>query len=242
MENSSDVRWDGVRRIWEIIDRLRGEPGCPWDKKQTPQSVQTYLVEEAHEAAAAIRAEDSREAAGELGDVLFMVLFLIHLYEESGSFRLEDVCELISDKMIRRHPHVFGDTTVESAGEVRENWERIKARERQGDNGDGTDSIPDSLPALVRAYRIQSRIVQRDGGEGRSLEDRGRRFVEDSQSLVRDLMAGTPIASERFGGFLFDAVCLARIQGLRPEDCLHLFLNHLSHGNGSRGGAAAKST
>jgi MazG family protein len=233
MEDSGDDRWDGVRKIWEIIDRLRGEPGCPWDRKQTPASVQTYLVEEAHEAAAAIRAGDSREAAGELGDVLFMVLFLIHLYEESGTFRLEEVCELINSKMIRRHPHVFGDTSVESAREVRDNWERIKAQEKKGAEDNATDSIPDSLPALLRAYRIQSRLAQRNGDEWSPPEIQARRFLEDSQSLVRGLLAGAPTSAERFGEILFHVVSLARLQGLRSEDCLHLFLNALVRGGGA---------
>ena len=115
-----------VARIWEVIDQLRGEPGCPWDRKQTPQSVQTYLVEEAHEAAAAIVADDSHETRDELGDLLFMTLFVVHLYEESGVFSLEEVCSRIVAKMIRRHPHVFGDTVVESSREVRDNWERSR--------------------------------------------------------------------------------------------------------------------
>ena len=233
MEDSGDARWNGVRRIWEIIDELRGEPGCPWDRKQTPASVQTYLVEEAHEAAAAIRAGDSREAAGELGDVLFMVLFLIHLYEESGIFRLEEVCELINSKMIRRHPHVFGDTSVESAREVRDNWERIKAQEKKGAEANATDSIPDSLPALLRAYRIQSRLAQRNGGEWSSPEIQARRFLESSQGLVRDLLAGASTSPERFGEILFHVVSLARLRGLRSEDCLHLFLNSLGGGGGA---------
>lgn len=232
-EHSTDARWDGIRRIWAIIDELRGEPGCPWDRKQTPASVQTYLVEEAHEAAAAIRAGDSQEAAGELGDVLFMVLFLIHLYEEGGAFRLEEVCELISDKMIRRHPHVFGDATAASAGEVRDNWERIKAGEKQGGQTDAIASIPDSLPALVRAYRIQSRLAQRNPEAWNSAEMLTRRFLEDSRSLVQDLLAGVPVAPERVGSLLFLVVGLARLRGFRPEDCLHLFLNEFHRGDAS---------
>ncbi|MCU0589248.1 MAG: MazG family protein [Syntrophobacteraceae bacterium] len=228
MDTARDARWDGVRKIWEIIDRLRGEPGCPWDRKQTPSSVQTYLVEEAHEAAAAIRAGDAREVAGELGDVLFMVLFLIHLYEEGSTFRLEDVCELINGKMIRRHPHVFGDVSVESAREVRDNWEKIKAEEKKGEAGGVTDSIPASLPALLRAYRIQSRLAQRSGEEGSVIEGTAHRFLQDSGTLARDLLQGVSMAPERFGEILFQVVSLARLQGLRSEDCLHEFLNGLS--------------
>ncbi len=149
-------RWGKVARLWEIIDRLRGENGCPWDRQQTPESVQTYLVEEAHEAAAAVRAGAVEEASEELGDVLFMVLFLIHLYEEAGRCTLEAVCDRIADKMIRRHPHVFGTTTVDSAADVRINWEKIKEKEKK-DRPLAELGVPDTLPALIRAYRVLSR-------------------------------------------------------------------------------------
>ncbi len=230
MNEKVDARWDGVRKIWEIIDRLRGEPGCPWDRKQTPASVQTYLVEEAHEAAAAVRAGDLQETAEELGDVLFMVLFLIHLYEEESRFRLEDVCELINTKMIRRHPHVFGDTSVESAQQVRDNWEKIKAAEKlaadkKTGEGNATDSIPASLPALIRAYRIQSRLAQQNGEAWSYNESQVKDFLRASQDLAQDLLRGASPAAGRFGELLFQLVNLARIQGLRSEDCLHDYLN-----------------
>ncbi len=239
MGEELSTRWDGVRKIWEIIDQLRGEPGCPWDRKQTPASVQTYLVEEAHEAAAAVRAGDLQEAAEELGDVLFMVLFLIHLYEEESRFRLEDVCELINTKMIRRHPHVFGDTSVESAQQVRDNWEKIKAAEKQAADkkpgeGDATDSIPASLPALIRAYRIQSRLAQQDGDAWNSMDSQTRDFLKSSQDLAQDLLDGASPAAGRFGELLFRLVNLARIHGLRSEDCLHEFLNELAQKDGPR--------
>ncbi|SMC17877.1 tetrapyrrole methylase family protein / MazG family protein [Desulfacinum hydrothermale DSM 13146] len=217
-------RWDGVRRIWEIIDRLRGEGGCPWDRKQTPHSVQTYLVEEAHEAAAAIRADRKEEAAEELGDLLFMVLFLVHLYEEKRAFSLEDVCRAICEKMIRRHPHVFGDVQVHSAKDVRSNWEKIKEAEKRGKRrGLG---IPKTLPALVRAYRIRAR--QEDAGAASSSL---KEAVEMFQASVRDLDSGDlsdPVqAQKRLGHLLYRAVCLARALGRRPEDSLHGYLDAL---------------
>jgi MazG family protein len=239
MEEELSTRWDGVRKIWEIIDQLRGDPGCPWDRKQTPASVQTYLVEEAHEAAAAVRAGDLEEAAEELGDVLFMVLFLIHLYEEESRFRLEDVCDLINTKMIRRHPHVFGDTTVDSAQQVRDNWERIKAAEKQAANqkageGSATDSIPASLPALIRAYRMQSRLAQQDGEVWNSRELNARGLLKSCERLAQSLLSGGSPPAEMFGELLFQLVNLARIQGLRSEDCLHHHLNKLTR-KGGRG-------
>jgi MazG family protein len=243
MGDELSTRWDGVRKIWEIIDQLRGEPGCPWDRKQTPASVQTYLVEEAHEAAAAVRAGDPEEAAEELGDVLFMVLFLIHLYEEESRFGLEDVCKLINTKMIRRHPHVFGDASVESAQQVRDNWEKIKAAEKQAaekkagkrkpsEGNPATDSVPASLPALIRAYRIQSRLAQQNGEAWNSTESQAHDFLKSSQDLAQDLLDGTSPAAGRFGELLFQLVNLARIQGLRSEDCLHNYLNEVTRKGG----------
>lgn len=217
---ADDKSWQKVRSIWEIIDRLRGENGCPWDRKQTPETVQTYLVEEAHEAAAAVRAQDVEEAAEELGDLLFMVLFMVHLYEERKDFRLDDVCDLISAKMIRRHPHVFGDVTVESAQEVRENWEKIKAGEKAG-AGKAPGGIPKSLPALMRAYRLLSRQAQKEGSEWNDLHRKAKDFAARTEELSRDLTAGKTIASSTFGELLKDLADLARLQGYRAEDCLH---------------------
>jgi MazG family protein len=211
---------EGLQRIWWIIGELRGESGCPWDRKQTPEKVQTYLVEEAHEAAAAVRAGRDQEAAEELGDLLFMVFFLVHLYEEGGHFSLERVCELICEKMIRRHPHVFGEVRVESSEEVKGNWERIKEEEKIS-SGKPADKVPDSLPALVRAYRIISRLSHQDGFAGNDLEVEGTRFASRSQELCRRLSHGGEVSSDLIGALLLDLVNLARLKGIRAEDCLH---------------------
>jgi MazG family protein len=224
---SLSARFLHVARIWEIVDLLRGEPGCPWDRKQTPESVQTYLVEEAHEAAAAILSAQPAEAMDELGDLLFMVLFVVHLYEEAGSFRLEDVCARITEKMIRRHPHVFGNTVVESTQDVRDNWEKIKAAESNasGKENDLT-SIPATLPALMRAYRVLSRLTRQDP----AWEDAAaqcRRASAQLQALEENLPAKTGIASGVFGELLLSLVNLARIAGYRAEDCLQQTMNDL---------------
>jgi MazG family protein len=224
---ANDNRWEKMRALWGIIGRLRGESGCPWDRKQTPESVQTYLIEEAHEAAAAVRTGTVREVAGELGDLLFMTLFLVHLYEEEGSFQLEDVCEQISDKMIRRHPHVFGDSTVRSAQEVRDNWEKIKANEKAA-AGEASGGIPETLPALMRGYRMLSRQAH----EGGSLWDEGETktadFTAKSQALSRRLLEGAHVPPAAFGEVLLELVNLARLKGYQAEFCLHESLRRLA--------------
>jgi MazG family protein len=229
MGNELSERWDKVRRIWEIIDQLRGEGGCPWDRKQTPESVQTYLVEEAHEASSAVRAGDHEEVGEELGDLLFMVFFMVHLYEEKGSFRLEDVCDLITEKMVRRHPHVFGETTVRSVDEVRDNWEKIKAGEKAG-AGKEASVIPESLPALMRAYRMVARLAQKDPGWD-DPDAQAREYALKSNQLCEAIVSDSPVSPEMFGEVLLQLVNLARIKKLRAEDCLHERLRSLDSDN-----------
>lgn len=226
MSKENNVRWDKVRGVWEIISRLRGENGCPWDLKQSPETVQTYLVEEAHEAAAAVRSGKIRDAADELGDVLFMVLFLSYLYEQQGNFTLEDVCDRVSEKMIRRHPHVFGELTVTSAEEVKDNWERIKTEEKN-QSGKKPDPIPDTLPALVRAYRMVSRLVQHGDKGWDDAHTLMQDFSLKSSILAEALSTNNRVSMETIGDILLQLVALSRIQGYRPEDCLHQALQKI---------------
>ncbi len=219
MEAAKTDRFEALGQILDIIERLLGENGCPWDRKQTPETVQTYLVEESHEAAAAVRAGRVEEVAEELGDVLFMAFFLVRLYEGRGDFRLEDVCRLISEKMIRRHPHVFGETKVNSANEVKDNWEKIKASEK-GASGKAVQPVPDSLPALIRAYRMFSRSTSRDWGD---LSLQMRQFAREGHELGSRLESEEAL-DEELGRLLARLVNIARLKGYRAEDLLHGFL------------------
>lgn len=227
MAQEADRRWDKMQAIWEIIDRLRGASGCPWDRKQTPESVQTYLIEEAHEAAAAVRANHVNEVADELGDLLFMTLFLVHLYEEQGLFRLDEVCDLICEKMIRRHPHVFGDSPVQSAREVVDNWEKIKAEEKAA-NGKTGLGIPESLPALMRGYRMLSRLSREKQPQWNDLKPQLEDFALKSQALRKNLSDGEPVPSEVFGELMLSLVNLARLKGNQAEICLQDVLRRLA--------------
>ncbi|HQN17923.1 MAG TPA: MazG family protein [Syntrophobacteraceae bacterium] len=224
---SPDNQWKKVRAVWEIIDRLRGESGCPWDRKQTPETVQTYLVEEAHEAAAAVREGPAGEVADELGDLLFMTLFMAHMYQEKGLFGLNDVCDLICDKMIRRHPHVFGDSTVQNAQEVRDNWEKIKANEKAA-SGRTPGGIPESLPALMRGYRMVSRLSHEENSPWNDLASGIKGFSVKSQALSKRLIEGTPVSSIEFGEVLLHLVNIARLKGYQAEICLHDSLRNLA--------------
>ena len=220
-------RYNGIEQILRIIEQLRSETGCPWDRKQTPETVQTYLIEESHEAAAAVRAGKTEDVAEELGDVLFMTFFLIYLYEQRGDFSLEEVCGLIAEKMIRRHPHVFGETRVNSAEEVKDNWEKIKVVEKQASGKTGVEPVPHSLPALIRANRVLSRLSQKEETDWNDLLKNGHEFARESGELVSGIERGDTASSDELGRLFVRLVNIARIQGFRAEDVLHGFLRKI---------------
>jgi len=230
VEQAKSDRWNAINEILRIIERLRSETGCPWDRKQTPETVQTYLVEESHEAAAAVRTGKVEDVAEELGDVLFMAFFLVYLYEQRGDFSLEEVCRRISEKMIRRHPHVFGETSVSSAEEVKDNWEKIKAGEKIA-SGKAAEPVPESLPSLIRAYRILSRLSQKENGNWNDLRKQGREFARQSSELTSGIEGGRFDSPEELGGLLVRLVNIARLEGYRAEDILHNFLRELEKGS-----------
>ncbi|MGC9966918.1 MAG: MazG family protein [Syntrophobacteraceae bacterium] len=226
MKETKTDRSNSIEDILRIIERLRSETGCPWDRKQTPETVQTYLVEESHEAAAAIRSGKVGEVAEELGDVLFMALFLVYLYEERGDFSLKDVCRRTSEKMVRRHPHVFGEMSVNSAEEVKDNWEKIKADEKRA-TGKASEPVPESLPALIRAYRVLSRISYRQDEDWNDLMKQGREFARESGELAGGLEKAGLESPDVLGSLLVRLVNIGRLKGYRAEDILHNFLRKI---------------
>ena len=162
---------DSVKALVALVASLRGEHGCPWDQKQTPQSMLIYLMEEMYELADALDSGNDEAVREELGDVLFHIVFLTRLFQERGLFSIYDVAQEIADKMIRRHPHVFGKAQVENAEEVRQNWHKIKQNEKKhSPKGSVLDSVPKKLPALMRAYQISERTA-RSGFDPQAAED-----------------------------------------------------------------------
>ncbi|MBP1741083.1 MAG: mazG, partial [Deltaproteobacteria bacterium] len=148
--------------LWSLVERLRGPGGCPWDAKQTAESIKTYMLEEAYEVADAVERKSPEEVCHELGDLLFQVLFMASIYKGSGDFDLHEVLETIHKKMVRRHPHVFGPVEVNSAEEVAANWEKIK-KEELGLSEDARwplEKVPENLPALLRAHRLIERAAK----------------------------------------------------------------------------------
>ncbi len=151
-----------LQELLDIMDRLRQPEGCPWDREQTYESLKPFLVEEAYEVIEAIDQGDYEGMAEECGDLLLQVVFIAQIAREEGRFDMASVLEGISRKMVRRHPHVFGDLQVEDSGEVSRNWEQIKKQEKASARKDVSvlSSVPRSLPGLLRAYQIQSRAAK----------------------------------------------------------------------------------
>ena len=144
-----------VARLLEIMARLRDPGGCPWDREQTLQTLRGYLLEESHEVLEALDRADPEALREELGDLLFQIVFQSRIAEESGWFEFRSVAEGIADKLVRRHPHVFGEVRLEHAGEVVRQWEELKEAEKaRAATGSRLDGIPRSLPALLRSLRI----------------------------------------------------------------------------------------
>ena len=225
-----ETEQDLLLRLKGILRQLRSPEGCLWDRQQDTADIGRYLLEEAYEVIEAIDAGDSGSLQEELGDLLFQILFIARIAEEKGDFTLAHVMSGVADKMIRRHPHVFGDVAVRSARDVKDNWEKIKAGEKAA-SGKKPDAVPESLPALMRAYRVLSRLAHADdGGEGRKWDDAraaAGEFARKSRNLEAKILAGSAVAPETVGELLIEVVNLARMNGLRPEDCLHERLNSL---------------
>ena len=148
-------------KLLDLIAQLRAEDGCPWDREQTPATIKRYLLEEVYELVDAVDNDAPDQVAEELGDLIFMAIFLASLYGEQDQFQMEQVLQRVGEKMVRRHPHVFGDREVDSALQVKLNWEEIKRREKpQEPLGVLLCDIPRALPALMRSYRTLSRLVR----------------------------------------------------------------------------------
>jgi len=209
-------------RLVEIISRLRQPDGCPWDRKQTVESFKPYLIEELHELLEAIDLDEHQMIKEEMGDLFFQIIFLSNLYGEQNSFTLPEVLDTISDKMIRRHPHVFGDTVIASEKELRKNWNRIKKSEKteKGQKAGNIFSFPRSLPALMRAQRVSVRAVG-SGFEWPDLTAVLAKLEEETaelhQAVAQKDQSGI---EEEIGDLLFTMVNIARKAGLDAEATL----------------------
>jgi tetrapyrrole methylase family protein/MazG family protein len=209
--------------------RLRGEGGCPWDREQDHHTLKKYMVEECYEAIEAIDNDDLDALCEELGDVLLQVVFHAQLEAEVGVFTVDDVIARIVDKLIRRHPHVFGDLSVEDSDEVLRNWEQIKKSEKgEGWRKSALDGVPVGLPALMRAMEISKRAVK-VGFEWEKMEDVLAKMEEEVHELREALSVGNkPEIESEIGDLLFTVVNVARWQKVDPEEALRRMVNRFS--------------
>ncbi|MFS4579975.1 nucleoside triphosphate pyrophosphohydrolase [Phaeobacter sp. C3_T13_0] len=213
----------GIERLLEIMRRLRDpRTGCPWDIEQDFASIAPYTIEEAYEVADAIEREAWDELKGELGDLLFQSVFHAQMAAESGHFTFQDVVTTMSNKMVSRHPHVFGaESREKSAEQQTQDWETIKAAERAGQAQQGTlDGVAVGLPALLRAYKLQKRAA-RVGFDWPSADNVLAKIAEESAELVeaRDNLTQTQV-EEEFGDLMFVMANLGRHLGVEPEAAL----------------------
>ncbi|MDL2285890.1 nucleoside triphosphate pyrophosphohydrolase [Desulfococcaceae bacterium OttesenSCG-928-F15] len=210
-----------LRPLYDILEKLKGENGCPWDKKQTPFSVISYLLEESYELKDAIREKGDEAVCEELGDALFQLLFLIFLFEEKGSFSFDDVLAGICAKLVRRHPHVFGDENLDTAEAVDRRWKEIKEEERMGTEETSIlAKIVKSRPALDLAMEVSEKAAavgfdwKDEAGVWEKVEEE---MAEFRNSLERD---DAEASAMEFGDLLFTLVNVARFRKIHPENAL----------------------
>ncbi len=213
--NSRQTQLQAFERLLDIMDDLREK--CPWDKKQTLQSLRHLTIEETYELGDAILDNDLNEIKKELGDVLLHIVFYAKIGSETNDFDIADVCNDICEKLIHRHPHIYGDTVVKDEEEVKQNWEKLKLKEGKKSVLEG---VPKSLPALVKASRIQDKVkgVGFDWEESHQVWDK---VQEELQELHAEVEVGDQDAIEaEFGDVLFSMINYARFLNVNPEDAL----------------------
>ena len=208
-------------RLLDIMDDLREK--CPWDRKQTFDSLRQNTIEETYELATAISRHDMNEISKELGDVLLHVVFYAKMGSETGDFDIADVCNRLCDKLIFRHPHVYGDEAAKNAEDVSKLWEQVKLKEKGG-NKTVLGGIPDSLPSLVKAYRIQDKAAN-VGFDWKNKEDVWAKVKEEIAEFEAELRKesahiGGSHMTEEFGDLLFSLINAARLYKIRPDNAL----------------------
>lgn len=215
--HTREEKMEAFGRFLDILDELRVK--CPWDRKQTNDSLRPNTIEEVYELCDALIHDDQKNICKELGDVLLHVAFYAKIGEEKGHFDMADVCTLLSDKLVFRHPHVFGDAKAETAGQVSQNWEQIKLKEKDG-NKRVLSGVPQALPALIKAYRIQdkARNVGFDWAQREQVWDKVKEEISEFQAEVAAMDADK--AEAEFGDLMFSLVNAARLYHINPDNAL----------------------
>ena len=219
MIHTREEQMEAFGRFLDILDELRVK--CPWDRKQTNESLRPNTIEETYELCDALMRDDKKDICKELGDVLLHVAFYAKIGSETGDFDIKDVCDKLCDKLIFRHPHVFGEVKAETAGQVSENWEQLKLREQDG-NKSVLSGVPAALPSLIKAYRIQdkARNVGFDWEEREQVWDKVKEEIGEFQAEVANM--DKEKAEAEFGDVMFSLINAARLYKINPDNALEL--------------------
>lgn len=221
MKNLTNRDYNGklkhIERLLQVLDELR--ENCLWDKKQTMESLRILTIEEMYELADAILADDPQEIKKELGDVLLHIIFYSRIAEENDWFDIGEVCKAQVEKLIHRHPHIYGNTKVANEEEVKQNWEKLKLKEG---NKSVLGGVPDSLPALVKAIRLQdkARMVGFDWDNRQQVMEKVKEEIGEFEEHVNNEQAKAEDLEDEFGDLLFSLVNYARFMDINPENAL----------------------
>lgn len=217
--HTKEEKLEAFGRLLDVLDDLREK--CPWDRKQTNESLRPHTIEEAYELCDAIIRDDSKDICKELGDVLEHVIFYSIIGSEQGKFDIADICNAEADKLIYRHPHIYGDIRVNTSDDVSKLWEKVKQNEKDG-NKTVLSGVPASLPSLIKAYRIQDK-ARNVGFDWDKREDVWIKVYEEIEELKAEMDKGDKErALEELGDFIFAIVNAARLYKLNPDTALEL--------------------
>lgn len=217
-------------RLLDILDELRVK--CPWDRKQTNESLRPNTIEEVYELCDALMKNDQKNICKELGDVLLHVVFYAKIGSENGGFDIKDVCDKLCDKLIFRHPHVFGEVKADTAEQVSENWEQIKLKEKDG-NKSVLSGVPEALPSLIKAYRIQDKVrnVGFDWEQREQVWQKVKEEIGEFEAEVANM--DKEKAEAEFGDVLFSLINAARLYKINPDNALertnHKFIRRFNY-------------
>ena len=215
--HTREEKIEAFGRLLDVLDELRVK--CPWDRKQTNESLRPNPREEVYELCDALMKDDKKNICKELGDVLLHVVFYAKIGSETGDFDIKDVCDRLCDKLIFRHPHVFGEVKADTAEQVSENWEQIKLREKDG-NKSVLSGVPEALPSLIKAYRIQdkARNVGFDWEDRSQVWDKVKEEIAEFESEVSTMDKDK--AEAEFGDVMFSLINAARLYKINPDNAL----------------------
>ncbi|MBQ6310333.1 MAG: nucleoside triphosphate pyrophosphohydrolase [Bacteroidales bacterium] len=216
METKRERELAAFERLLDVMDTVREK--CPWDHKQTLETLRPQTIEETYELSDAIMKKDMFNICKELGDLLLHVVFYAKIGKEQGEFDIADVCNKLCDKLIYRHPHIYGNVQVKNAEEVVGNWEQLKTREKDG-NKSVLSGVPESLPSVIKAYRIQEK-ARAVGFDWEKKEDVWNKVAEEFSEFKEALGKGGKEAQEELGDFLFSVINAARLYDIDPDTAL----------------------